>query len=95
MCCSTFINCCFLLELISHKEVVAQLAADTLLSEAHVGVGGRCFLPGSYPQLATLCLKVWSDILQQYCNCSKTGWDHVTVAFEVSIGLKQKSLMPL
>lgn len=54
----SIVSCCVLSEFVPHDEVVAQLEADTLLSEASLGVGGRCFIPGSYPQLATLRLKV-------------------------------------
>ena len=46
------------IELISHEDIVTELAGDTLDNGAGLGVGGGTFSPGSYSQVACLTLKV-------------------------------------
>ena len=48
----------FSVELISHEDIITELAADTLESGAGLGVGGGNFSPGSFSQVACLSLKV-------------------------------------
>ncbi|XP_074663020.1 uncharacterized protein C05D11.1-like isoform X2 [Tubulanus polymorphus] len=45
-------------EFVPHEEVITELAADTLSSDATVGVGGGRFSCGDYAQVITLSLKV-------------------------------------
>ena len=44
--------------LVSHEEVVAQLTQDTLDHGTSLGLNGRRFRPGKFPQLAALKFKV-------------------------------------
>ena len=51
---------CFLVfsVLVSHEDVITQLAADTLDYGACVGLKGRRFGPGEFSELANVVMKV-------------------------------------
>ncbi|CAB4004421.1 uncharacterized protein C05D11.1-like [Paramuricea clavata] len=44
--------------LVSHEEIVAQLTQDTLDHDTSLGLNGRRFRPGKFPQLAVLKFKI-------------------------------------
>ncbi|XP_067661811.1 uncharacterized protein C05D11.1-like [Haliotis asinina] len=52
-------------KLVSHEEVIAQLEADTLSSSVGLGVRGGKFSCGSFPQVASVELKVEEDRYNQ------------------------------
>ena len=48
--------------LVSHEDIVTELAADTLENDAGLGLGGGNFSPGAFSQVACLNLKVIPQI---------------------------------
>jgi len=45
-------------EIVSYKDVIKQLEADTVSFCGRVGVGGSKFMCGTYPQIVQIQLKV-------------------------------------
>ena len=55
--------------LIPHEEVISQLEADTLNTDACLGVKGSKFNCGGYPQVVRVCIKVSVKLLNIHFLC--------------------------
>ncbi|KAL5012223.1 hypothetical protein ScPMuIL_010774 [Solemya velum] len=60
-------------ELVSHEAVISGLEADTLFTATNLGVHGRKFSCGDFPQIVHITMKVEEEKQQTENRCSTNG----------------------